>query len=1115
MTDAYCRDETEAVNELIGQAALAPAERDLVLARATEIVARVRAKASQQSAVESFMREYDLSSEEGVLLMCVAEALLRIPDKATADKLISDKLGEANWESHLGRSDSVLVNAGTWGLMLTGKLVTLADETQRNVAGAFKRLVGRAGEPVIRLAVRQAMRIMGFQFVMGRTITEAQDRSAEKENRAYRFSYDMLGEAALTQPDAERYHKAYKDAIAALGEKWGQSHFPRNGTRAKAPLGGVNDSAPIFSVLDAPSISIKLSALHPRYEVAKRARVHAELTPKLLELAQLAKKNGIGLTVDAEEADRLELSLEVIAAVHADASLEGWHGYGLAVQAYQKRAPFVIDWLAEQARKTGRRFCVRLVKGAYWDSEIKRAQEGGHSGYPVYTRKPNTDVSYLACARRLFEHGEVFYPAFATHNAHTIAAIHHIAQGRPFEFQRLHGMGADLYAEVVGASSVFAPNKSVRYLSERAESGAEPAPDSATTNRPNAIRIGPSIINVPCRVYAPVGSHEDLLPYLVRRLLENGANTSFVNRIVDESLPIRDLVADPVDTVRAFASIPHPRIPQPIALFLNSNPAGTPSTLTQTSAGAQKSESPQRKNSMGVNFGNDNELRALAESVARISPNWSATPLVPGARSGEAPQDVTDPSDRRRKIGSKQQADAATIERALANGVAAQPDWDHLPAASRAKVLEYAADLLEQRRPQFVALLVREAGKTLPAAVSEVREAADMCRYYAAMARKLMGHPEALPGTTGESNELSLHGRGVFVCISPWNFPLAIFTGQVAAALAAGNAVIAKPADQTVLIGHAAVKLLHEAGVPENVLQFVPGKGSMIGNLLLTKPDVAGVCMTGSTETAWTINRTLAARNAQIAALIAETGGQNALIADSSALPEQLVKDAVASAFDSAGQRCSAARVLFVQDDIADRVIAMLSGAMDELKVGDPGLLSTDVGPVIDEPSRKSLADHAARMDAEAKLIKQVALPAECANGTFLAPRAYELKSLSQLTHEVFGPILHVIRWKSDQLDAVIDAINATGFGLTLGIHSRIDSTIAHISQRAKVGNCYVNRNQIGAVVGVQPFGGENLSGTGPKAGGPHYLLRFVTERTLTINTTAAGGNASLLTLGE
>jgi RHH-type proline utilization regulon transcriptional repressor/proline dehydrogenase/delta 1-pyrroline-5-carboxylate dehydrogenase len=888
---------------------------------------------------------------------------------------------------------------------------------------------------VIRLAVRQAMRIMGHQFVMGRTIKEALDRANEKDNRIYRYSYDMLGEAALTQPDAGRYMQAYRDAIAALGAR-----------------------GPFKDVLDAPSISIKLSALHPRYEVAKRTRVHLELTPKLRELAQLAKRNGICLTVDAEEADRLELSLDVIAAVHADPSLDGYQGFGLAVQAYQKRAPFVIDWLAEQAKKVGRRFCVRLVKGAYWDSEVKRAQEGGHSGYPVYTRKPNTDVSYLACAKKMFDYGDAFYPAFATHNAHTIAAIHHMARGRPFEFQRLHGMGTDLYAEV----------------------------------------MGPNNLDVPCRVYAPVGSHEDLLPYLVRRLLENGANTSFVNRIVDESLPIKDLVADPVDVVRAYPSKAHPRIPQPVNLYEAAD------------------SSQRRKNSMGVNFGNDNELRALADQVAQVSTkDWAATPLVPGAKSGESLQDVTNPADRREKIGTKQQSDQATIERALLNAHAAQPAWDALPAASRASILENAADLLEQRRAQFVALCVREAGKTLAAAVSEVREAADMCRYYAAMARKLMGKPDALTGPTGESNQLSLHGRGVFVCISPWNFPLAIFTGQVAAALAAGNAVIAKPADQTVLIGHAAVKLLHEAGVPEAVLQFVPGKGSMIGNTLLTKPEVAGVCMTGSTETAWTINRTLAARNAQIASLIAETGGQNALIADSSALPEQLVKDAIASAFDSAGQRCSAARVLFVQDDIADKVIAMLAGAMDELKVGDPALLSTDVGPVIDEPSRKSLADHAARMDAEAKLIKEVKLDAACANGTFLAPRAYELKSLSQLTHEVFGPILHVIRWKASELDKVIDAINATGFGLTLGIHSRIDSTIAHIAQRAKVGNTYVNRNQIGAVVGVQPFGGEGLSGTGPKAGGPHYLLRFVTERTLTINTTAAGGNASLLTLGE
>ncbi|MBC6941715.1 MAG: bifunctional proline dehydrogenase/L-glutamate gamma-semialdehyde dehydrogenase PutA [Xanthomonadales bacterium] len=1030
ITAAWSRDEASAIADLLEQASLPPTERSLVLARAAELVARVRLRAGEQSVVESFMRQYDLSSEEGVLLMCVAEALLRIPDKTTADKLIRDKLGEADWKKHLGGSESVLVNASTWGLMLTGHLVNLAEETRRDFTGSFKRLIGRAGEPMIRLAVRQAMRIMGHQFVMGRNIDEALDRCAQKGYSDYRYSYDMLGEAALTQPDAERYHKAYKDAIVTLGAR-----------------------GPFASVIEAPSISVKLSALHPRYEVAKRARVHAELTPKVLELAQLAMKSGIGMTVDAEEADRLELSLEIIGAVFAHESLAGWNGFGLAVQAYQKRCPFVIDWLAQTARKAGRRWCVRLVKGAYWDAEIKRAQELGLVGYPVFTRKPNTDVSYLACAKRLFAAGsDLIYPQFATHNAHTIAAIHHHAQGRPFEFQRLHGMGTDLYGEVIGKDK----------------------------------------LNVPCRVYAPVGSHEDLLPYLVRRLLENGANTSFVNRIVDESVAVEDLVADPCETVRAYPSKPHPRIPLPVGLY-----------------------GQLRKNSMGVNLANDNELKALAEAVNAQRGPWQAAPLVPGAQTSEAPRDVTNPADRRQVVGQSRNADAATVEKALANAVAAQEGWDTLPAASRAAILEHAADLLEARRGEFIALCVREAGKTIPAAISEVREAVDMCRYYAAMARKLFGQPENLPGPTGESNQLFLRGRGVFVCISPWNFPLAIFMGQVAAGLAAGNAVIAKPADQTTLVGHAAVKLLHEAGVPEAVLQFVPAKGSMIGKTLLTRAEVAGVCFTGSTETAWTINRTLAARNAPIAALIAETGGQNALIADSSALPEQLVKDVVTSAFDSAGQRCSAARVLFVQEDIADKVITMLKGAMDELVVGDPAKLSTDVGPVIDPPSCANLDEHAARMAGVAKLINQAKLPPEAEHGTFFAPRAYEIASIAVLTHEVFGPALHVVRWKASELDQVIDAINATGFGLTLGIHSRVDDTIAHIAKRARVGNCYVNRNQIGAVVGVQPFGGENLSGTGPKAGGPHYLLRFATERTLTINTTAAGGNASLLTLDE
>jgi RHH-type proline utilization regulon transcriptional repressor/proline dehydrogenase/delta 1-pyrroline-5-carboxylate dehydrogenase len=1033
ITAAYARDESEHLNELLPAAALPAGQQAAVQAMAAGLVEKVRIRAADPGLVEAFMREYDLSSEEGVLLMCVAEALLRVPDQATADKLIRDKLGDANWDSHLGQSTSLLVNASTWGLMLTGKIVGLGEETQRNVSGAFKRLVQRAGEPAIRLAVRQAMRIMGHQFVMGRTIDEALEKSRKPDSAVFRHSFDMLGEGAFTTADAARYFEAYRNAIAAIG------------------AGG-----PYANVFAAPSISVKLSALHPRYELAKRARVHAELMPRVLELAQLAKKVGIGFTIDAEESERLELSLDVIAGVYADPSLDGWEGYGLAVQAYQKRAPFVLDFLLDLARTTGRRMPIRLVKGAYWDSEIKKAQADGLSGYPVFTRKPNTDVSYLACAKKMLAARDACYPMFATHNAQTIAAIHQFAKnagGPDYEYQRLHGMGHDLYAEVIGKNQLA----------------------------------------VPCRVYAPVGSHEDLLPYLVRRLLENGANSSFVNRITDESVPPATLVADPVATVAGFESKPHPRIPQPSGLF-----------------------GPERKNSMGVNLSNDIDLAKLAMGVNAAVKPWQAAPLVPGAKpSGLTTVAVSNPADRRQIVGQWQAADSAMVELALANAQAAFDGWDHTPAASRAKILEYAADLMEQRMPELIALCVKEAGKTLSASVAEVREAVDFCRYYAVQSRKLFGQPEKLPGPTGESNELQLHGRGVFVCISPWNFPLAIFMGQIAAALAAGNTVIAKPAEQTTLIAHLAVKLLHEAGVPENVLQFLPGDGATVGAALTRDPRVTGVVFTGSTETAWAINRTLAARNAAIATLIAETGGQNALIADSSALPEQLVKDAITAAFDSTGQRCSAARILFVQADIADKVIAMLSGAMDELLVGDPGLLSTDVGPVIDEDAKAILVAHAERMAKEAKLIKELKLPETCANGSFFAPRAYELTSLSQLTREVFGPVLHVIRYQAADLDQVLAQINATGYGLTLGIHSRIDATVAHIARSVHVGNCYVNRNQIGAVVGVQPFGGEGLSGTGPKAGGPHYLLKFASERTLTINTTAAGGNASLLTLTD
>ena len=1038
ITAAWLRDETEHVRELLEQARLPAAEQAQAQKLAVDLVKRVRARAQDQGAIEAFMRQYDLGSEEGVLLMCVAEALLRIPDQDTADTLIRDTLGDADWEKHLGQSDSVLVNASTWGLMLTGKLVNLNDLTRADVPGAFKRLVGRVGEPVIRLAVRQAMRIMGHQFVMGRTIDEALARSRKGGNADYRYSFDMLGEGALTTKDAARYLEAYRQAIHAIGR-----------------------TGPFADVFAAPSISIKLSALHPRYEHAKRARVMRELAPAILELAQLAKSYGIGFTIDAEEADRLELSLDLIEATFSDASLDGWEGYGLAVQAYQKRTPYVIDFLADLARRVGRRMPVRLVKGAYWDAEIKRAQIDGHPGYPVFTRKPNTDVSYLANARRMLDQGDALYPMFATHNAQTIAAIRSIAQGRPYEHQKLHGMGDDLYAEVVPKHR----------------------------------------LDIPCRVYAPVGSHEDLLPYLVRRLLENGANSSFVNRITDENVAIEDLVRDPVQTVSAFDAIPHPRIPLPVDLF-RSQPAPI--------------QNSDRDNSMGANLANDNDLRALAERVNAAVKPWRAAPLVPGAVVSSTALPVTNPADRRQTVGEWQPADSGTVEKALANAVAAQPAWDRTPAASRAAILEHAAHLLEQRMADYIALCVKEAGKTIPDSVAEVREAVDFLRYYAAQARAQFGAPEQLPGPTGESNQLQLQGRGVFVCISPWNFPLAIFLGQVSAALAAGNSVIAKPAEQTNLIGHAAVKLLHEAGIPEAVLQFLPGDGATVGAALTRDPRVAGVAFTGSTETARAINRALAGRESgPIATLIAETGGQNAFIADSSALPEQLVKDAMGSAFTSAGQRCSAARVLFVQDDIADKVMTMLAGAMDELKIGDPGLLSTDVGPVIDADALKILEDHAARMAKEARLIKQANAGEDTAHGTFFAPRAWELTSLDQLHREIFGPALHVVRWKADQLDAVIDQINATGYGLTLGVHSRIDETIDRIAARVKVGNVYVNRNQIGAVVGVQPFGGQGLSGTGPKAGGPHYLPRFATEKTVTVNTTAAGGNASLLTLGD
>jgi RHH-type proline utilization regulon transcriptional repressor/proline dehydrogenase/delta 1-pyrroline-5-carboxylate dehydrogenase len=1031
IADACLCDEASHIEMLLGELEMAPGLQQEITSLAASLVARVRAQQAEQGMLDAFMQQYDLSSEEGVLLMCLAEALLRIPDAETANKLIKDKLGGANWKSHMGKSDSMFVNASTWGLMLTGRVVKLKDATRRDFLGSLNKLVSNSGEPVIRQAVRQAMRIMGHQYVKGRTISAAIKRAGKKDNAAYRYSFDMLGEAALTAPDAERYFLAYQDAIESIG---------KNG--------------PYDEIFAAPSISVKLSALHPRYELANRQRVLAELTPRVVALAQAAKQQGIALSIDAEEFDRLQLSLDVFEQVYSDPSLSGWPGLGLALQAYLKSAPYAIDWLKALAARGGRRIPIRLVKGAYWDTEIKRSQEQGLSGYPVFTRKQNTDVSYLACARRLLDARDCFYPQFASHNAQTVAAVYHLAGAdKGFEFQRLHGMGEELYAEVIGSDK----------------------------------------LDIPCRAYAPVGKHEELLPYLVRRLLENGANTSFVNRIVDQDQPIDAIVADPIAAVGETRPIAHPGIVLPANLY-----------------------GDLRLNSKGIHLGDHQELLQLASSMADHPPGqWQGEPLVAGITVAGQWLAVKNPADHRQEVGQHRCADEALVQLSISQAVPAAHSWSQTPTDERAACLDRAADLLEQRFPQYLSLCVREAGKTIADAVSEIREAIDFCRYYAAMARQNMGAPLVLPGPTGESNQLSLHGRGVFVCISPWNFPLAIFMGQVTAALAAGNAVLAKPAELTNLVAYFATHLLHEAGIPEDVLQFLPGTGSVVGAALTSDPRVAGVAFTGSIQTAHRINRSLAARSGILARLVAETGGQNCMIADSSALPEQLVDDVLHSAFYSAGQRCSAMRVLFVQRDVADRVTEMLAGAMDELQVGDPALISTDVGPVIDSGAQQALNTHCQRMDTEAQLIKRASLPDWAENGTFVAPAAYQLESLDQLQREVFGPILHVIPYRARDLDQVIDSINNTGYGLTLGIHTRIEQTASYIASRARVGNCYVNRNMIGAVVGVQPFGGEGLSGTGPKAGGPHYLQLFSTERTLTVNTSAVGGNASLLAMED
>jgi len=1020
----YLRDEGEALAELLPAARLAPDAAAAVDARARALVERVRAKQRAHAGMQSFLREYDLSSQEGVLLMCVAEALLRIPDAATADKLIRDKLSQGDWERHVGRNPSLLVNAGTWGMMLTGKLVSLDPAAARTPGAWFARLAARAGEPVVRVALRQGMRLMAEQFVMGRTIQDALARSREGEHARYRHSYDMLGEAALTAADAERYGEAYAAAIDAI---------------AAHPGGG--DSA-----FERAGISVKLSALHPRYEYAQRDRVIAELVPRVRALAERARAGGVAMTLDAEEAERLELSLDVFERLAAAPSLAGWEGLGLAVQAYLKRAPAVLDWLAALARMHRRRIPVRLVKGAYWDAEVKRAQLQGLDGYPVYTRKRNTDVSYLACVARILAGRDAFYGQFATHNAHTVASVLERAPGRrDFEFQRLHGMGEDLYDDVVASGAA-------------------------------------------CRVYAPVGSHEDLLPYLVRRLLENGANTSFVNRIADPGIAIETVVADPVALAAAPGPAANPKIALPRALY------------------------PDRRNSGGIAWADESAsapvLAALEPLLART--DWAAAPIVGGRTLAGAPRTARDPATGR-EIGRVEEGDAASVRAALEAAAGARIP----PAEARAAILERAADLLEARRVELLALLAREAGKTLPDGLGEVREAADFCRYYALLARRQFAAPLELSGPTGESNRLELTGRGTFACVSPWNFPLAIFTGQVAAAFAAGNAVVAKPAEQAPLVAALAVRILHEAGVPADALALVPGAGETVGAALVADPRTAGVCFTGSTATAHAINRALAAREGPLVPFIAETGGLNAMLVDSSALPEQVVTDVLASGFNSAGQRCSALRILCLQREIAPRVIEILAGATAELRLGDPARLATDVGPVIDAEALAMLEAHAARMDREAKLLCRAPLPPGLAGGSFFAPRAYEIDSLAAIDREIFGPIVHVVRFDASEMERLVERINAKGYGLTMGIHSRIEETIERVRRLACAGNLYVNRNMIGATVGVQPFGGEGLSGTGPKAGGPHYLFRFAHERTFTVNTAAAGGNASLIADSE
>ncbi|MBX3678874.1 MAG: trifunctional transcriptional regulator/proline dehydrogenase/L-glutamate gamma-semialdehyde dehydrogenase [Rhodocyclaceae bacterium] len=995
IADACRRPESRCLSPLVAAARLDAESSRKVAGLARRLVLGLRDKRVRSSGVDALMKEFSLSSQEGVALMCLAEALLRVPDRATADRLIRDKISCGDWRAHLGRSRSPFVNAATWGLLVTGRLV--ATSSEEGLGRALSRLIARGGEPVIRKGMDVAMRLLGEQFVTGRTIEEALERGKACERRGYRYSFDMLGEAAMTDDDALAYLASYERAIHAIGSDSGQR-----------------------GVVDGNGISVKLSALHPRYVWSQRGRVMAELLPRLTELCRLAKGYSIGLNIDAEEADRLDLSLDLLEALALDEGLAGWDGIGFVVQAYQKRAPFVLDFIIDLARRSGHRIMVRLVKGAYWDSEIKRAQLDGLEDYPVFTRKLYTDVSYLACARKLLDARDVVYPQFATHNAHSLAAVYQMAdtgeyRAGDYEFQCLHGMGETLYDQVVGKKN----------LDRRV------------------------------RIYAPVGSHQTLLAYLVRRLLENGANTSFVNRIVDESVPVDALIADPVSLADRLKGASHPQIPLPRDIY-----------------------GPERLNSRGFDLSSEPIRRRLAEAIVDSrARRYDARPLVPDVLPAAPGRPITNPADRAEIVGTVEEADDAITERALDIARSAVCEWSVLAPNERAACLTRAASLMEARAPELIALCVREAGKTWANAVAEIREAVDFLRYYA---HQVLGFDNAVQRPIGP-----------VVCISPWNFPLAIFTGQVAAALAAGNPVIAKPAEQTPLVAALATSILHQAGIPAAALQLLPGRGETVGARLVSDARVSGVMFTGSTEVAHIINRTLARRGGETV-LIAETGGQNAMIVDSTALAEQVVADVITSSYDSAGQRCSALRVLCLQDDIADKMLHMLEGAVKELRIGATPDVRTDIGPVIDGEARDGLEAYVERMVGRGHRLSRLPLPTACETGTFVAPTLLEIASLAELEREVFGPVLHVVRFASCNLIKLVDDINAMGFGLTLGIHSRIDETISAVLARARVGNIYVNRNIIGAVVGVQPFGGEGLSGTGPKAGGPFYLHRLV-----------------------